>query len=121
MDNKVVTTLITDLGLVFRHILPGIIHILPGIIVMAALHERYFHRFCWLKLDQTSHLVILGVIALAAGSVAMSLNRYIFMQLVDLTGWRWSIKGKAYPGGGAYAILSSFCRLRGEPFLWEGR
>ena len=80
--DKTLVALLSDLGLVFRHVL-------PGAFVLAALVEQYPHRFSAIGIDDVNHLLVLGIIALAAGNVAVFINRYLFLQLLEFL-FEWS-------------------------------
>ena len=72
-------------------------HVLPGLIVLGASHEAYPSWFPWVSVKSTSHLVVLGAVAVAIGNVWYSFHRFGIQQLIDFVLYMFQFPGPAGP------------------------
>src|SRR6266550_8737091 len=80
MDEKETAGLVEEigknLGAFFRHLLPGVF-ILGAAYLAHPLWFQRFNTYSW------EHIVLVAIIALAAGNIWFSINRYGVHQLID--------------------------------------
>jgi hypothetical protein len=100
-DSAMVRTVLSNLGAVFRHLFPGVL-----IIGVAYITHPYW--FCRLNTYSWQHLMLAGVVALVAGNIWYTLNRYVWHQAVDFGMYRFGIPGPGRAGHGYHQDLANF-------------
>jgi hypothetical protein len=85
--SRIIASVSENLGMVFRHLL-------PGVFIMSA---AYVAHPSWFQLDTNSwqHLTLYAVMALTAGNVWFTVNRYGVHQLIDYVAYLLKSRGPA--------------------------
>ena len=90
-QKDIVQTVLNNLGVVFRHLL-------PGVLIMGAARVAFPCWFWWIDSRSWPNLAFAGVIALTVGNVWFTLNRYIVHQLVDFAFYVFGVRGPRRTG-----------------------
>jgi hypothetical protein len=107
--NGVVQGVVSNLGAFFRHLF-------PGILIVGAAYIAHPSWFSHVNTYSWQHLAILAVVAVAAGNIWFSVNRYAVHQVFDYFLYFWKVKGPGRQhGDGGYHeavgkhVASSLC------------
>ncbi len=77
-----------NLGSIFRFLL-------PGVLIIGATYIAYPTRICWPRLTDPWELLVVGIVALAAGNAWFVFNRYGIHQFIDWLLYRLDSDGPA--------------------------
>jgi hypothetical protein len=77
-----------NLGSIFRFLL-------PGVLIIGATYSAYPTKISWPKLSDPWEILVLGIVALAAGNTWFVFNRYGVHQIVDWLLYRLGSDGPA--------------------------
>ena len=89
----------TWLSDISRHLGPIFRHTFPGVLLVGGARLAYPERFCRVHLDSWQHVIVLAVIAMAAGNALFAFNRYGLHQFVELLFYAFKVKGPVLKPG----------------------